>query len=61
MSVKKLHDFVRPLRDQWLPGGCERCDAYQAVRLTYFGVTLTIHHDDWCPVLKSHRNGGRND
>ncbi len=37
-----------------IPGGCDRCDAYQRVAEESTGVyRLTVHHDAWCPVLRS--------
>jgi hypothetical protein len=47
-------DWVRrllgPLDGARIPGGCDRCDAYQPVEATLAGVwKITVHHDDWCP------------
>lgn len=42
-----------------IPGGCDGCDAYQTVRIDGDGIIhLSIHHDDWCPRLKTHRESG---
>lgn len=36
-----------------VPGGCSSCDAYQVVDATAAPVyRVTVHHDDWCPVLR---------
>ena len=36
-----------------IPGGCDRCDAYQTPRIDAYGVVhMTVHHDDWCPVWR---------
>jgi hypothetical protein len=36
------------------PGGCGECNAYQTMRQDGHGIWhLTVHHDDWCSVLKS--------
>jgi hypothetical protein len=44
--------MLGPLDGKRISGGCEHCDAHQTVEPVEAGVwTLTIHHDDWCPVL----------
>ena len=41
-----------------IPGGCDRCDAYQTVETPEPGVhVLTVHHDDWCELLRSRKAG----
>lgn len=41
-----------PLEGERIPGGCDKCNAYQTVEPVEAGVwTLNVHHDDWCPVL----------
>jgi hypothetical protein len=45
-----------PLDGARLPGGCDRCDAYQTVTPATAGVwAITVHHDDWCPVVANVR------
>ena len=52
MSVPE--DLFRQTDDQPLPGGCTRCDAYRTLVVLSPGIDpLTVHHDDWCPVLRS--------
>lgn len=49
-----LVNALGPLDGGEIPGGCELCDAYQTVRPVEAGVwDITVHHDDWCPVLRS--------
>jgi hypothetical protein len=37
-----------------IPGGCDRCNAYQTVETPEPGIHLLhVHHDDWCPFLRS--------
>lgn len=49
---RRLADLVGPLAGTRIPGGCYRCDAYQTVGPVELGVwSLTVHHDDGCPVL----------
>ena len=55
-----IHDALRsmlgPLDGARIPGGCDECDAYQTVSPVEAGVwTVTVHHDDWCPMLRRHR------
>ncbi len=41
-----------PLDGGQIPGGCDTCNVYQTVRIDAPGVwRITIHHDNWCPVL----------
>jgi hypothetical protein len=43
-----------------IDGGCTECNAYQTTRQASPGVwRITIHHDDWCPVLARHRRRTR--
>ncbi len=47
-------DLFGELAGEQIPGGCDRCDAYQTVVTLVPGVdSLTVHHDDWCPVLRA--------
>ena len=49
-----LVNLLGPLDGARIPGGCEHCNAYQTVRAVSAGVwNITVHHDDWCPVLKA--------
>ena len=44
--------MLGPLDGAQIPGGCDHCDAYQTVAPIEAGVwTMTVHHDDDCPVL----------
>jgi hypothetical protein len=44
-------NLLGPLDGAAIPGGCDRCDAYQTVTAVSNGIwSLTIHHDDDCPV-----------
>lgn len=46
---------IRAMDGATIPGGCEHCNAYQRVRADAYGAnlhTVTVHHDDWCPVLR---------
>lgn len=37
-----------------IPGGCDHCDAYQTTSKDAHGIFhITVHHDDWCPVLRT--------
>jgi hypothetical protein len=48
----RLVNALGPLDGGRVRGGCECCDAYQTVQLVSPGVwDVTVHHDDWCPVL----------
>jgi hypothetical protein len=48
-----LEDLFAQIENEPIPGGCDLCDAYQAVVTLSPGVhSLTVHHDDWCPVLR---------
>jgi len=49
-----LEDLFSQTEDQPIAGGCDQCDAYQTMSTESPGVyVLTVHHDDWCPVLRS--------
>lgn len=49
-----LAAMLGPLDGDRIPGGCDTCDAYQTVHPLTAGVwSLTVHHDDWCPVLEA--------
>jgi hypothetical protein len=52
--VGSLDDLFEQIEDQPIPGGCERCDAYQTVSTVAPGVhVMNVHHDEWCPFLRS--------
>ena len=38
-----------------VPGGCDRCDAYQDVALKDGVVAISVSHDEDCPVLAIHQ------
>ncbi len=43
-----------------IPGGCDRCDAYQTMTEDHVlpGVWhLTVHHDDDCPAMRARKAG----
>jgi hypothetical protein len=49
-----LEDLFSQIEDEPIPGGCDRCDAFQTLDVIEDGVyVLTVHHDDWCPVLRA--------
>jgi hypothetical protein len=49
-----VFDVFAPLAGKRIPGGCDRCDAFQTLNAVDPGVwSLTVHHDDWCPVLRA--------
>lgn len=50
-----IHELFGGVDGAEIPGGCDHCDAYQTVTITDFGGQITVHHDDWCPVLRSKR------
>jgi hypothetical protein len=53
-----LDDLFQQIEDQPVPGGCDRCDAYQTVTEVEPGVhSLTVHHDDWCPFWRARKSG----
>jgi hypothetical protein len=54
--MNPLEDLFSQIEDQPIPGGCDVCDAYQTVETLTPGVhSLTVHHDDWCPVLRARK------
>jgi hypothetical protein len=47
-----LRELTRQLAGRRVPGGCEYCNAFQAMHEDELGIFhLTVHHDDWCPFL----------
>jgi len=55
-----LDDILGHVQDEPIPGGCDRCDAYQTMTVVAPGVyAITVHHDDTCPFLRS-RNAEMN-
>jgi len=55
-----LSDLLNQFGDKRIPGGCDLCDAFQTIEQVEPGIhALTIHHDDWCPFLRS-RSAGSN-
>lgn len=51
---RHLVDLLGPLDGARIPGGCDQCNAYQTATAVAAGVwTITVHHDDWCPLLAS--------
>ncbi len=50
--MASLDDLFSQVEDDPIPGGCERCDAYQTFESPMPGVHIVnVHHDDWCPIL----------
>lgn len=55
---RQLTDLLAPLDGATVPGGCDRCTAYQTVRPIAAGIwSITVHHDDTCPDYLSRRHG----
>jgi hypothetical protein len=53
-----LEDLFGQIEDEPVPGGCDRCDAYQTLSEESAGVfVLVVHHDDHCPVLRAMKAG----
>ena len=53
-----LDDLFGQVEDQPIPGGCDRCDAFQTMEVISPGVWLMrVHHDDWCPFLRARKAG----
>ena len=41
-------------KGQHVRGGCDSCDAHQTLEEVDDGIwSLTVHHDDDCPVLRA--------
>jgi hypothetical protein len=62
MSSDHVHDMLAKAAQagERIRGGCDRCTAYQTLSIDTNGVWhLIVHHDDWCPFLRS-RSAGRN-
>lgn len=56
-APNSLADLLGPLDGAKIPGGCDRCDAYQTTSAISAGIwQVTVHHDEWCPVLQQHRS-----
>lgn len=42
--------------DGRIAGGCDQCDAYQTLDASMAPLLrLTVHHDDWCPMVRPNR------
>ena len=57
-----IHEMLakEAAKGQRVRGGCDSCDAFQTLEEVDEGVwSLTVHHDDWCPVLRA-MNAGTN-
>lgn len=53
MRPDPFANLFGPLDGAQIPGGCEHCDAFQTVDAVEAHIwSLTVHHDDWCPILK---------
>ncbi|MGO8873694.1 MAG: hypothetical protein ACLQPH_20290 [Acidimicrobiales bacterium] len=49
-----LDDLFAQTEERPIPGGCDRCAAFQTVEVQAPGVyVMNVHHDDWCPFLRS--------
>jgi len=56
--VTTLDDLFGQSENEPIPGGCDRCDAYQTVdELAPNVYGLTVHHDEWCPLLRAKTAG----
>jgi hypothetical protein len=56
--VSAFDELFGQMAGQQIPGGCDMCDSYQTVEPVSEGVhSLTIHHDDDCPILRASRRG----
>jgi hypothetical protein len=56
--MSSLDDLFGQTEDQPIKGGCERCNAFQTVEEIHPGVwSLTVHHDEWCPLLRAREAG----
>jgi len=56
--VSALDDLFQQSEDEPIPGGCDRCSAYQTFTSPAPGVHLVnVHHDDWCPFIRSREAG----
>jgi hypothetical protein len=59
MTAKKTNPAsaaIRAMDGARIPGGCDRCDAYQTIHADHYGPDMhriLVHHDDWCPFLAS--------
>jgi hypothetical protein len=54
--VNWLGDLVAQIGDRRIPGGCDRCDAYQTMKVdpNHDGIFyLAVNHDDWRPFLRA--------
>ena len=53
-----LDDLFHKAEGQAIPGGCDRCDAYQTIESLEPSVhIIRVHHDDWCPFLRARAAG----
>ena len=56
--MTESEDILSRIAHERIPGGCDSCDAYQTVgALSSEVLGLTVHHDDWCPVLRATKSG----
>ena len=57
-----LEDLFSQTEREPIRGGCDQCSAYQTVIVEEPGIyRLTVHHDDWCPVLRAAKAGRTDD
>jgi hypothetical protein len=47
-----INEMFEQLAGKRIPGGCDRCNAYQTVTKDYGIHVVHVHHDDWCPVWR---------
>jgi hypothetical protein len=55
-----IDDLFRDFEDEPIPGGCNKCDAFQTMRPdpTHAGIFyLAVHHDLECPFLRAKAAG----
>ena len=56
MSADSVRDLLSGMIGGQMPGGCEKCDAYQKLTEQSPGVFLmNVYHDDDCPELRRMR------
>lgn len=56
-AQSQILNLLGPFDGARIPGGCERCDAYQQVIPAGRGVwVLGTFHDEWCPAPENPQN-----
>ncbi len=52
-----LDDLFSQIEDEPIPGGCDSATRTRRWTMTPGVHSLTVHHDDWCPVLRATKSG----